>query len=142
MRDFKTLIVIAVVLCAVAISPAKLRQVGMVDLPGQPGFNEVAMANGQVVISRPATNTIEIFSPVKRRVIARISQIDDPRGIAVDDQALRVYIALAGSNRIAVINSQNWQVEKLVPVEHRPEKLLWVPETRTLYATSPLDRTV
>jgi len=114
----------------------------MVDLPGDPGFNQIAMANGQVVISRPATNTIEIFSPVKRRVIARISQIDDPRGIAVDDDGLRVYVALGGSNRIAVVNSKNWQVEKLVPVEHRPEKLLWVPETKTLYATSMLDRTL
>ena len=83
--NFKTIMIVAVVLCAAAACPAKLRQVGMVDLPGQPGFNEVAMANGQVVISRPATNTIEIFSPVKRRVIARISQVDGPRGIAVDD---------------------------------------------------------
>jgi YVTN family beta-propeller protein len=142
MRNFKTLIVIAVVLCAVAISPAKLRQVGMVDLPGQPGFNEVAMANGQVVISRPATNTIEIFSPVKRRVIARISQVDGPRGIAVDEDGSRVYVALSGSNSIAVINSHNWQVEKLVQVQSRPEKLLWVPETKTLYSASTFNRTI
>src|SRR5215467_102399 len=127
----------------VASAPAtKLRQVAMVDLPGEPGFNQIAMANGQVVISRPATNTIEIFSPVKRRVIARISQIDDPRGIAVDDEGLRVYIALGGSNRIAVVNSKNWQVEKLLPIAHRPEKLLWVPESKSLYATSLLDRTL
>src|ERR1700704_1593598 len=101
--NFMTVMIVAVVLCAAAVSPAKLRQVGMVDLPGQPGFNEVAMANGQVVISRPATNTIEIFSPVKRRVIARISQVDGPRGIAVDDLGSRVYVALSGSNSIAVI---------------------------------------
>ena len=140
--DFKTVMIVAVVLCAAAVSPAKLRQVGMVDLPGQPGFNEVAMANGQVVISRPATNTIEIFSPVKRRVIARISQVDGPRGIAVDDAASRVYVALSGSNSIAVINSHNWIVEKLVQVQSRPEKLLWVPETKTLYAASTFNRTV
>ncbi len=123
-------------------SITKLRQVGIVDLPGDPGFNQVAVANGEVVISRPATNTIEIFSPVKRRVIARISQINDPRGIAVDDAGGKVYIALAGSNRIAVVSSKNWQVEKLVPVAHRPEKLLWVAETKTLYCSSALDRTV
>jgi YVTN family beta-propeller protein len=142
MRTVKSILPLLLFGCALAGFGAKLRQVAMIDLPGDPGFNQVAIANGQVVISRPATNTIEIFSPVKRRVSARISQIDDPRGIAVDDQGLRVYVALAGSNRIAVINSRNWQVEKLVPVEHRPEKLLWVPETRTLYATSSLDRTV
>src|SRR5215470_13118796 len=120
--------------CAAAATDTRLRQIAIVDLPGDPGFNQIAMANGQVVISRPATNTIEIFSPVKRRVIARISQIDDPRGIAVDDESLRVYVALAGSNRIAIVNSRNWQVERLVAVAHRPEKLLWVPETKTLYA--------
>src|SRR6516164_9160276 len=140
MRNSFTLLLF---LACVAAAPAtKLRQVAMVDLPGDPGFNQIAMANGQVVISRPATNTIEIFSPVKRRVIARISQIDDPRGIAVDDEGLRVYIALGGSNRIAVVNSKDWQVEKLIPVAHRPEKLLWVPENKSLYATSLLDRTL
>src|SRR5262249_40020445 len=40
------------------------------------------------------------------------------------------------------INSRDWQVEKLIPVTHRPEKLLWVAETRTLYAASSLDRTL
>jgi YVTN family beta-propeller protein len=128
--------------CVAAGFAAKLRQVAMVDLPGDPGFNQVAIANGQVVISRPGNNTIEIFSPVKRRVVARISQINNPRGIAVDDAASRVYVALAGSKSVAVIDSHTWQVQKLVQVEHRPEKLLWVAETKTLYATSPLDRTL
>lgn len=128
--------------CALCGYGAKLRQVAMIDLPGDPGFNQVAIANGQVVISRPATNTVEIFSPAKRRVIARISQINDPRGIAVDDKGLHVFIALGGSNRIAVINSRDWQVEKLVPVTHRPEKLLWASEGQTLYVASTLDRTL
>jgi len=136
------LFLLAIASCAEAATDTRLRQVAIVDLPGDPGFNQIAMANGQVVISRPATNTIEIFSPVKRRVIARISQIDDPRGIAVDDEGLRVYIALGGSNRIAVVNSKNWLVEKLIPIAHRPEKLLWVQESKSLYATSLLDRTL
>ena len=114
----------------------------MVELPGNPGFNQVAIANGQVVITRPETNTIEIFNPIKRRVVARISQVQNPRGIAVDDAANRVYVALAGSNRVAVINSTNWQAEQLVPVSSPPEKLLWVPETRTLFVTSLLDRSI
>src|SRR5262250_332749 len=113
MRRSKFIVLILVILgCIAAGFAAKLRQVAMVDLPGDPGFNQVAIANGLVVISRPGNNTIEIFSPVKRRVIARISQIDDPRGIAVDDAANRVYVALAGSNRVAVIDSHTWQEEK------------------------------
>jgi len=121
---------------------AKLRQVALIDLPGSPGFSQVTMANGQVVITRPGTNTIEIFSPVKRRVIARISQISDPRGITVDDASGMMYVALAGNSSIAVVDTRNWSVEKVIPVEHRPEKLLWVPETKTLYATSVLNRSL
>ena len=121
---------------------AKLRQVALIDLPGSPGFSQVTMANGQVVITRPGTNTIEIFSPIKRRVVARISQISDPRGIAVDDASGMMYVALAGNSSIAVVDTRNWSVEKVIPVQHRPEKLLWVPQTKTLYATSVIDRCV
>jgi len=142
MRKLNCLFLIFVLSCALPGSAAKLRQVAMIDLPGDPGFNQVAMANGQVVISRPGNNTIEIFSPVKRRVIARISQIDNPRGLAVDDEGGRLFVALAGSNRVAVIDTKNWQVQELVPVQHKPEKLLWVPQTKTLYMTSTLDRTL
>jgi DNA-binding beta-propeller fold protein YncE len=142
MRNIKTLILLTLLSFSVYGSGAKLRQVALIDLPGSPGFNQVTMANGQVVISRPGTNTIEIFSPVKRRVIARISQISDPRGMAVDDEGGMLYIALAGNSSIAVVDTRNWKVEKLVPVQHRPDKLLWVAQTKTLYATSVLDRTL
>src|SRR5437899_1136775 len=143
MRNPRALIFIFVVFLscsALAITDAKLKQVAMIDLPGDPGFSQVAMANGQVVITRPETNTVEIFSPVKRRVVARISQIDNPRGIAVDDPGGRIYIAMAGSNRIAVVRTSDWQVEKLIAVQHAPEKLLWVAESKKLYASSVRDR--
>jgi DNA-binding beta-propeller fold protein YncE len=142
MRNIKTVLLLTILSCSVYGFAAKLRQVALIDLPGSPGFNQVTMANGQVVITRPGTNTIEIFSPVKRRVVARISQISDPRGMAVDDEGGMLYIALAGNNSIAAVDTRNWKVEKLIPVQHRPDKLLWVSQTKTLYATSVLDRTL
>ncbi len=142
MRNIKTLLFLAILSCSIAGSAAKLRQVALIDLPGSPGFNQVTMANGQVVITRPGTNTIEIFSPVKRRVIARISQISDPRGMAVDDEGGMLYIALAGNNSVAAVNTRNWKVEKVIPVQDRPDKLLWVPQTKTLYITSVLNRSL
>jgi DNA-binding beta-propeller fold protein YncE len=74
--------------------------------------------------------------------VARISQVENPRGIAVDDKANRVYVALAGSRRVAVINSTNWQVEHLIPVQSTPEKLLWVPDSNTLFVSSVRDRAI
>jgi DNA-binding beta-propeller fold protein YncE len=142
MRNIKAILLIFVLSCSVCAAPAKLRQIALIDLPGNPGFNEVTMANGQVVISRPGTNTIEIFSPVKRRVIARISQISDPRGMAVDDEAGMLYVALAGSSTIAAVDTRSWKVEKMIPLQHRPERMLWVPQMKTLYVTSVLDRSL
>ena len=143
MRKIKSIVLITILSCCSTYGlAAKLRQVALIDLPGNPGFSQVTMANGQVVITRPGTNTIEIFSPVKRRIVARISQISDPRGIAVDNESGSIYVALAGNNGIAVIDTRTWSVEKVIPVQHRPEKLLWVPQTKTLYATSVLDRTL
>jgi len=142
MRNIKAVFFITILGCSVYGFAAKLRQVALIDLPGSPGFSQVTMANGQVVITRPGTNTIEIFSPVKRRVVARISQISDPRGMAVDDEGGTLYVALAGNNSIAAVDTRTWKVEKIIPVQHRPDRLLWVPQTKTLYATSVLDRTL
>ena len=142
MRKFNFILLVLITSCSMYGLEAKLRQVALIDLPGGPGFSQVTMANGQVVITRPGTNTIEIFSPVKRRIVARISQISDPRGITVDNDSGTMYVALAGNDAIAVVDTRNWSVEKVIPVQHRPEKLLWVPQTKTLYATSVLDRTL
>src|SRR5438270_1740596 len=142
MRNIKAVLFITILSCAVYGFAAKLRQVALIDLQGSPGFNQVTMANGQVVFTRPGTNTIEIFSPVKRRVVARISQISDHRGMAVDDEGGMLYVALAGNNSIAAVDTRSWKVEKIIPVQHRPERLLWVAQTKTLYATSVLDRTL
>jgi len=142
MRKIKSFFFITILICSVYGFAAKLRQVALIDLTGSPGFNQVTMANGQVVITRPGTNTIEIFSPVKRRVVARISQINDPRGMAVDDEGGMLYVALAGNNSIIAVDTRSWKVEKIIPVEHRPDRLLWVPQNKTLYATSVLDRTL
>ena len=142
MRKIKFILLITLMSGSLFGLQVKLRQVALIDLPGGPGFSHAIMANGQVVITRPGTNTIEVFSPVKRRIVARISQISDPRGITVDNDSGTMYVALAGNNSIAVVDTRNWSVEKVIPVQHRPEKLLWVPQTKTLYATSVLDRTL
>src|SRR5437762_12458469 len=116
MRNPSVLLLVLVFLScsALAISDAKLKQVAMIDLPGDPGFSQVSLANGQVVITRPETNTVEIFNPVKRRVVARISQIENQRGIRVDGAACGIYVAIAGSDRTGVVTLGDVQVEKRI----------------------------
>jgi len=62
--------------------------------------------------------------------------------MAVDDEGGTLYVALAGNDSIIAVDTRSWKVEKIIPVEHRPDRLLWVPQNKTLYATSVLDRTL
>ncbi len=103
---------------------SQLRQIGMVNLPGSPGFGEVAFAKGMLVMTHPAASAVDVFSPTRRRTVAQITSLQSPRGIAVDDQNGKVYVADAGSNSIAVISTDTWKVSDNIPLQGSPDQLL------------------
>jgi YVTN family beta-propeller protein len=107
-------------------SAAQLHQVAIIDIPGRPGFDSVAFANGMLVIAHRGANAVDIFDPARRRLSKQISDMADARGIAVDEPAGGVYVANAGSNSIAVISSRNWEVENTIPLQFSPDSLLLV----------------
>jgi YVTN family beta-propeller protein len=104
----------------------------MIDLPGRPGFDSVGIANGMVVASHTAANTVDIFDPQKRRMVAQITNIAQPRGIAVDAKNNRFYVAAADSV-INVVSSQDWQVKDNFKVEGSPDVLALSPDGLRLY---------
>jgi sugar lactone lactonase YvrE len=110
-----------------------LRQVGMVDLPGTPGFDEAAFAKGMLLISHATANTIEIFDPRKRRVIGKVSNMSQPHGIAVDEEGGRAYIANSGANDLVVLTTSDFQVQRTIALPFSPRSLLYVPQTKLLY---------
>src|SRR5207248_1724760 len=115
-----------------ASSPNALRQIASLDLPGTPGFDDMVMVNGNLVIAHHGANTVDIFDPVKRRMVAQIRGIESPHGLAVDEQGGLFYIAGSGSNTITVVSSKDWQVQGVVGLKHSPENLLLVPEMNSL----------
>jgi DNA-binding beta-propeller fold protein YncE len=119
-----------------------LRQLAMIELPGRPGFDEAVFANGMMLIAHPGASTVDIFDPVKRRLVAQVQKIEDPRGIAVDDPAGRVYIATAGTNSVTVLNSKTWKVEGAIGLKHAPEALVLVPAMKSLMVSNPVNRSV
>src|SRR5258706_2310993 len=120
----------------------KLRQIAILDLPGRPGFDSVVFANGKLVIAHHGANQVEVFDTQRRRLVAEVKGIQDPRGMAVDAKANRVYIATVGSKGIAVLNTQDWRVERILPTKSAPENLLFVPQTHTLFVSSPTERVI
>lgn len=120
-------LIVFLVTVLVAASAAQLRQVALIDIPGRPGFDTIVWADGKLVIAHPGADKVDIFDPARRRVIAQIPDMREPRGIAVDTAANKVYIANAGANSIAVIDPKTWTVENRMAVSMSPNALLLVP---------------
>jgi YVTN family beta-propeller protein len=132
MRKFPLLSVVFSLLCTTA-GAAQLRQIAIIDVPGRPGFDALAFAGPNLVIAHTGAGAVDIFDPAKRRVIAQIKGLEGPRGIAVDDQMGKVYVACSGSNSIAVISTQDWKVADNIQLNDEPDVLLLTPLTGTLY---------
>jgi len=118
-------ILIVLVLCTSWFGSASdLRQIGMINLPGAPGFGEVAFAHGMLLLTHPGASALDVFDPVRRRIIAQVTGLQSPRGIAVDEKSGRVYVADHGSNSIAVIATDGWKVIDSIAVPGSPDLLL------------------
>jgi YVTN family beta-propeller protein len=124
MRSFRNLLFpVLIVLLSQALA-GQLRQVAMVDIPGRPGFDSMAFAGNYLLIAHRAANAVDIFDPRLRRLKAQISGMADPRGIAVDNAAGRVYIANAGSNSLAVLSIADWKLAETIRLQYSPDTLL------------------
>ena len=113
-----------VFLCASLLSASDLRQIGMVNLPGPPGFGDVAFADGMLLLSHPGAGSVDVFHPTRRRVVAQITGLQSPRGLAVDGKAHRVYVADHGANSIAIIATDTWKVTDSIAVPGSPDSVL------------------
>lgn len=127
---------------AFAQSAPQLRQIGMVDVPGSPGFDQVAFAKGLLLMTHTSASALDVVDPAKRRVVAQVVNLQSPRGIAVDERNGKVYIAQEGNNSIAVISFDGWQVTGTIPVAAAPTSLLLDDSGQRLYWTSSLNNTL
>jgi YVTN family beta-propeller protein len=124
MRKFDLLLIPTLMLLLTVASAAQLHQIAIIEIPGRPGFDGLAFANGQLVIAHRGANSVDIFNPVLRRLKKQITGMSDPRGIAVDEGAGRVYVANAGNNSLAVISTATWDVVQNIPLQYSPDELL------------------
>ena len=138
----KACVFILLSVIAVAAEQPPLRQLAVVEVPGQPGFEDAVFANGMLLVAHPGAGTVDIFDPAKRRLIAQVQKIADPRGIAVDERAGLAYIATAGTNSITVLNTKTWKVEGSIGLKHTPDAIALVPETKSLLVSNPANRSV
>jgi 6-phosphogluconolactonase (cycloisomerase 2 family) len=129
----KSRIFFAVLALGGSLAVAQIRQVAILDVPGQPGFDSSAFCNGHLLLTHRTEGTLEIFDAAKRRLIARVEGLKEPRGLAVDLENARVFVANSGDRSIAVISAQDWKLDRSVSLPHTPDTLLYAPELGALY---------
>jgi YVTN family beta-propeller protein len=135
-------LVLLFVLVSTTAFAARLRQVAILDLPGQPGFDTLAIANGCLLVAHSATDSVDIVDLTKRRVIAQVKHVRGAAGIAVDDKNKRVYLSAPDSRRIVAISSEDWDVKSVIPVQTDVEQIIYVPTNNRIYVANSQDRTV
>src|SRR5260370_35333055 len=110
MRSIPPMKILVLLLAFAVAASAQLRQIAMIEIPGQPGFDAAVFADQYLVIAHSATNTLDIFDPAKRRVIAQVKNLSDPRGMAVDRQTARIYVANTAVATHAAMSPKRWTV--------------------------------
>ena len=120
---------------------SSLRQMAMVYIPGNPGFQAVGFVDGHLIISHSGGGTVDIFNIKMRRVDAQIN-IEHPRGIVVDEKGGKVYVADAGASTVAVISTKTWKLESTIPLQLQPGPLALSPDGRTLYIGNSRNQSV
>lgn len=120
----------------------RMRQVAIIELPGRPGYDAVTFANGMLLMAHSAANTVDIFDPVKRRLVAQVQGVGDPCGMVLDPATGLVYIAGRSANNITVLNSKDWSVAGVIGLKHAPENLLLVGATKSLLVSNPLNSSI
>jgi DNA-binding beta-propeller fold protein YncE len=138
---FLRLVLTFLLLCG-ASSAERLRQLAMIDLAGQPGFDAVGIANGALLMAHSAANSVDIFDLAKRRVIARVEHVRGASGIAVDEKGGRVFLSSPDRQSIVVVSMDNWDVKGVIPVKAQVEGLLYVAENNRLYLANSRDQSI
>jgi DNA-binding beta-propeller fold protein YncE len=139
-RIYKLLIVVS--LLSATCFGARLRQIAMIDLPGQPGFDSVAIANGALLVAHSAADTVDILDLAKRRIVAQVKHVRGASGIAVDEKNGHVYLSAPDGHSIVVISSSTWDVEGVIPVQSEVEHILYVPVNNRLYLANSRDQSI
>jgi len=131
----------ALLLAALTAAASDLRQVGMVSIPGPPGFYGVAFIDNLLVMTHPGASSVDIFDPVRRRVIAQVTGLPSPRGVTVDEKGGRIYVACEGGNSIAVISTDGWKVVDQIALSGSPDRVL-LDGSGKIYWTDTSNKTI
>ncbi len=121
---------------------ARVKRIAMIEIPGFPGFESVALSNGLLLMAHSGADSLDVFDIAKRRLVAQVKDLKRPTGLALDEANGKVYVGNGDANSVSVISMGKWDVERTIPLQSPPDKLLLVPELKRLYVSSARDHSI
>jgi YVTN family beta-propeller protein len=102
-----------------------------------PKVVEVTPDNKYVLVANWCSYTISVISVEKNKVVKTIKIGRYPRGIAINNDSTKAYVAEMGGNRIHVINLQDFTTS-FIPIGSNPRAIVLSPDNTTMYVTMNL----
>jgi len=102
-----------------------------------PKVVEITPDNKYVLVANWCSYTVSVISIEQNKVVKTVKIGRYPRGIAVNNDSSKAYVAEMGGNRIHVINLQDFSTS-FIPIGSNPRAIVLSPDNSTMYVTMNL----
>ena len=102
-----------------------------------PKVVEVTPDNKYVLVSNWCSYTVSVISVERNKVVKTVKIGRYPRGIAINNDSTKAYVAEMGGNRIHVIDLQDFTTT-YIPIGSNPRAIVLSPDNSMMYVTMNL----
>jgi len=102
-----------------------------------PKVVEITPDNKYVLVANWCSYTVSVISIEQNKVVKTVKIGRYPRGIAVNNDSSKAYVAEMGGNRIHVINLQDFTTS-FIPIGSNPRAIVLSPDNTMMYVTMNL----
>jgi len=116
----------------------------------RPRYAEFKPDGSEVWVSSEVGGTVSVIDNATRQVTHKItfdipglrSEAIQPVGVNITADGKKAYVALGPANRVAVVNTQTYQVEKYILVGQRVWHLAFTPDQKMVISTNGISNDV
>ena len=110
---------------------------GVYPVGSVPKVVEVTPDNKYVLVANWCSYTVSVISVELNKVVKTVKIGRYPRGIAINNDSTKAYVAEMGGNRIHVIDLQDFTTS-YIPIGSNPRAIVLSPDNSTMYVTMNL----
>lgn len=116
----------------------------------RPRFAEFKPDGSEVWVSAEIGGTVSVIDNETREITHKITfeipglrtESIQPVGVRISEDGAKAYVALGPANRVAVVNTETYEVEKYVLVGQRVWQLAFTPDQKYIISTNGISNDV